>query len=126
MGFWFFLFVLTLFVLMSVDVLLTKYNDFELVRNGQTAVAVRFVCKLGAHALIITRSMMISQVVWDAIVISVYAFVLLLIVQWIFDLFMKRFFHIDMARNIAENHMPSALLAGALHLVGAVILMGSM
>ncbi|MDI3257598.1 MAG: DUF350 domain-containing protein [Kyrpidia sp.] len=126
MGFWFILFMALLFVLMAVDVTITRYNDFELIRQGRTAVALRLVCKLSAHALIITRSMMVSQVVWDAVVISAYAFVLLLIVQWLFDLLMKRAFRIDMSRNIAENHMPSALLSGFLHVVGAVILMGSM
>ncbi|HHY66727.1 MAG TPA: DUF350 domain-containing protein [Alicyclobacillus sp.] len=126
MGFWFVLFILLLVILMAVDVALTQYNDFELIRRGHTAVALRFVLKLLAHALIISRSMMISQVVWDAVVISAYAFVLLLIVQWLFDLVMKRAAGIDMSKNIAENHTPSALLSGSLHVVGAVILMGSM
>lgn len=126
MGVWFGLAVVTLFILMALDVLLTRYNDFELIRNGSTAVAIRFICKLGAQALIISRSMTVNQTVWDAVVLSFYAFILLLILQWIFDGLMKLLFHIDMARNIAENHTPSGLLAGGLQLVGAVILMGSM
>lgn len=111
-----------LFVLMMLDSLTTKYKDFHEIREGNTAVTTRFVMKLLAQAYILGQSIYKSGSIWEALVISVVSFIVLLIVEWLFRLGLSAAGGFKLEQGIHEGKVNYALFAGSIHLAGALII----
>ncbi|MFX3636784.1 MAG: DUF350 domain-containing protein [Candidatus Pristimantibacillus sp.] len=111
-----------LFILMYLDSLTTKYHDFQEMKNGNVAVTTRFVMKLGAQAYILSQSIDQSTYMWEALVISVVSFITLIIVEWIFRLVFALSANIQLEKGIHEGKISFALIAGSLHIAGALII----
>lgn len=113
---------LLLFGLMFIDSLFTKYKDITEIRNGNVAVSLRFVMKLFAQGYILSQAIVKSNDLWLALLVSVVSFIILFILEMIIELVMKKGFALDLVQGTQEGKVAHALLAGSLHLVGALIL----
>lgn len=113
---------LLLFVLMFVDSLFTKYKDLEEVKAGNMAVTTRLVLKLVAQGYILSVSIGTSFHLVEAIVVSVISFVILLIIEALTELLLKKFGGIDLDKGTKEGRTGYGLFAGTLHIVGALII----
>ncbi|MFC7680084.1 DUF350 domain-containing protein [Paenibacillus sp. GCM10028914] len=113
---------LLLFILMFVDSLFTKYKDLEEVKAGNMAVTTRLVLKLVAQGYILSVSIGTSLHLVEAIVVSVVSFIILLIIEALAELFLKKIGGIDLDKGTKEGKTGYGLFAGTLHVVGALII----
>lgn len=113
---------LLLFILMYLDSLFTRYHDLQEMKEGNIAVTTRFVMKLLAQAYILAQSIAKSSDMWEALLISVVSFVLLLVLEWIARLILSASMKLQLERGIHEGKIGYALVAGSLHLAGALII----
>lgn len=111
-----------LFVIMYLDSLTTRYNDVQEMRGGNVAVTTRFMMKLFAQSYILAQSIAKSSVMWEAILISLISFVVLLILEWIARTLLLKFMDFHLEEGIHEGKISSALFAGSLHIAGALII----
>jgi len=111
-----------LFVLMSIDALFTKYRDLEEMKNGNTAVIVRFVMKLGAQGYILSRSILTSDNLGEALVVSFVSFVILFILEWIVEAVLRKMADLRLDEGVKNGIVGYGLIAGTLHLVGSLII----
>ncbi|GGG62105.1 DUF350 domain-containing protein [Paenibacillus radicis (ex Gao et al. 2016)] len=111
-----------LFVLMYLDSLTTKYHDFQEMKDGNIAVTTRFVMKLGAQAYILAQSIGQATYMWEALVISVASFITLLVLEWLFRRIFAATAGIQLEQGIHDGKIGYALLAGSLHIAGALII----
>lgn len=81
---------LLLFVLMWIDSLFTKYKDLAEIKNGNTAVATRFILKMFAQGYILSQSIAKSNDLWQALLVSVISFVILFILEKLVEWFLKK------------------------------------
>lgn len=113
---------LLLFILMYLDSLFTKYHDLQEIKNGNIAVTTRFVMKLFAQAYILGQSIAKSSDMWEALLISVVSFVLLLVLEWIARMILSASMKLELEKGIHDGKIGYALVAGSLHLAGALII----
>lgn len=113
---------LLLFILMYLDSLTTKYHDFQEMKAGNIAVTTRFVMKLGAQAYILAQSIGQSTYMWEALLISVASFITLVIVEAIFRIVFSAAAGIKLEQGIHDGKIGYALIAGSLHIAGALII----
>lgn len=111
-----------LLVIMFLDSLFTKYNDMEEIKKGNLAVTTRFVIKLFAQGYILAHSISKSDDMLEALVISLISFVLLLVLEWIFEKLVARMAGLELENGIHEGKIGYALFAGSLHIAGALII----
>jgi len=111
-----------LFVLMSIDALFTKYRDLEEMKNGNTAVIVRFVMKLGAQGYILSRSIITSDNLGEALIVSFVSFVILFILEWIVEAVLRKMADLRLDEGVKNGIVGYGLIAGTLHLVGSLII----
>jgi uncharacterized membrane protein YjfL (UPF0719 family) len=111
-----------LFILMFIDSLFTKYKDIAEIKNGNMAVTTRFVLKLFAQGYILSQSILRSNDLWQALIASAVSFFVLLIIEWLVRLFLKRTNDLDLDQGTKDGKVAHGLLAGSLHVVGAYIL----
>ncbi|WP_274364772.1 DUF350 domain-containing protein [Paenibacillus thermotolerans] len=111
-----------LFILMYLDSLFTRYHDLQEIKEGNMAVTTRFVMKLLAQAYILAQSIAKSSDMWEALLISVISFILLLILEWIARLVLSASMRLQLEKGIHEGKVGYALVAGSLHLAGALII----
>jgi len=111
-----------LFILMSIDALFTKYRDLEEMKNGNTAVTVRFVLKLGAQGYILSRSIATSENLGQALIVSFISFVILFLLEWIVEAVLKGIADLRLDEGVKNGIVGYGLIAGSLHLVGALII----
>lgn len=111
-----------LIILMYFDSLTTRYRDVEEIKKGNMAVTSRFIMKLFAQAYILAQSIAKSSVMWEAVVISIVSFVVLLILEWLARFLLKHFMAFDLEEGIQEGKTSKGLFAGSLHLAGALII----
>ncbi|WP_026174386.1 DUF350 domain-containing protein [Effusibacillus pohliae] len=109
-------------VLMAIDSLFTGYRDVAEMRNGNTAVTTRFVMKLFAQGYILSQSIAKANDLWQALLASAVSFVILFIVEMIVRRALKTAVGLDLDEGTRQGKVAHALLAGSLHLVGALIL----
>lgn len=113
---------LLLFVLMRVDSLFTKYKDMVEIKNGNVAVATRFVMKLFAQGYILSQSIAKSNDLFEALLVSAISFVILFVIELIARLALKTGVGLDLDQGTKQGEAAYGLLAGSLHVVGAFIL----
>ena len=113
---------LLLIVIMYLDSLTTGYDDLKEIRGGNVAVATRFIMKLIAQAYILGQSIAKSSVMWEAVVISIVSFILLMILEWLARTILSKSMNFHLEEGIHEGKMSNALFAGSLHLAGALII----
>ena len=111
-----------LFVLMTIDALFTKYRDLAEMKNGNTAVIVRFVMKLGAQGYILSRSIVTSDNLGEALVVSFVSFVILFVLEWIVEAVLRGLADLRLEDGVKNGIVGYGLIAGTLHLVGALII----
>ncbi|CAI8894360.1 MULTISPECIES: DUF350 domain-containing protein [Bacillus] len=111
-----------LFVLMWVDSIFTKYNDLVEIKKGNIAVTTRFIMKLFAQGYILSQSITKANDLWQALLASAVSFVILLVVEMFIELILKKVAGLDLEGGTKQGNVAHALLAGSLHVVGALIL----
>ena len=111
-----------LFILLYVDSLFTKYKDFEEVKAGNMAVTTRLILKLVAQGYILSVSISTSNVLLEAIVISIISFVVLLILETIVRVSLRGWAKLDLDLGTQQGKLGYGLFAGSLHIVGALII----
>lgn len=108
-------------VLMFIDSLTTKYRDLEEMRKGNVAVTTRFVMKLMAQTLVLARSVYTSEEWWEALIVSLTAFLILLALEWTVHTLLRRIAGFRLEEGTRDGKMAYALLSGSLHLAGGLI-----
>ncbi|CEH27860.1 Uncharacterized protein BN1090_A2_00276 [Aneurinibacillus migulanus] len=111
-----------LFLLMWIDSLFTKYKDLTEMRNGNVAVTTRFIMKLFAQGYILSQSISKSNDLWQALLASIVSFFILFILELFVEWMLKKTAQIDLDQGAKQGKVAYALLAGSLHIVGALIL----
>ncbi|MGZ0049952.1 DUF350 domain-containing protein [Brevibacillus gelatini] len=111
-----------LFLLMWIDTLFTKYKDIAEIKKGNVAVTTRFVMKLFAQGYILAQSISNANDLWIALLVSVLSFIILLLLEKIAELLLKTFTGLDLERGTQQGMVGHAMVAGSLHVVGALIL----
>ncbi|OUQ87148.1 DUF350 domain-containing protein [Brevibacillus brevis] len=111
-----------LFVLMWIDSLFTKYKDITEIKNGNIAVTTRFVMKLFAQGYILSQSIITSNLLWTALLVSVISFIILFLLERIVEWLLKQVAGLDLEKGTQEGKVAHAMMAGSFHLVGALIL----
>lgn len=111
-----------LFVLMWIDSLFTKYKDITEIKNGNIAVTTRFVMKLFAQGYILSQSIVTSNLLWTALLVSVLSFIILFLLERIVEWLLKQVAGLDLEKGTQEGKVAHAMMAGSFHLVGALIL----
>lgn len=111
-----------LFALMFVDSLFTRYNDLEELKAGNMAVTARFLLKLLAQGYILSCSIAASSSLGDALVVSIVSFWLLFIVEKAVELLLGKWGKIDLDHGTRLGKIGYGLLAGSLHVNGALII----
>ncbi|RNB90836.1 DUF350 domain-containing protein [Brevibacillus nitrificans] len=111
-----------LFVLMWVDSLFTKYKDMTEMKNGNIAVTTRFVMKLFAQGYILSQSILNSNDLWTALLASVVSFIILFLLERIVEIVFRIGAGFDLEEGVKQGKVAHAMLAGAFHIVGALIL----
>jgi len=113
-------------VLMYLDSLFTKYKDVAEIKSGNTAVAIRLVMKLFAQGYILSVSINTSWSLWEAVLVSIVAFVILLILEQVARLLLKSIAGLDLDEGTRQGLIGHGLLGGGLQLVGAFIISASL
>lgn len=111
-----------LFILMGIDAYFTKYKDMEEMKRGNTAVAVRFVLKLVAQGYILSRSIVTSDDLGEALLVSFVSFVILFVLEWIVEFAFRKIGDLRLDEGVRDGVVGHGLIAGSLHLVGALII----
>ncbi|ATF14379.1 DUF350 domain-containing protein [Brevibacillus sp. HB1.2] len=111
-----------LFVLMWIDSLFTKYKDITEIKNGNIAVTTRFVMKLFAQGYILSQSIITSNLLWTALLVSVLSFIILFLLERIVEWLLKQVAGLDLEKGTQEGKVAYAMMAGSFHLVGALII----
>ncbi|OKP77821.1 cell surface protein [Paenibacillus sp. P3E] len=109
-------------VLMYVDSLFTRYNDLEEIRAGNMAVTMRFVLKLLAQGYILSSSIASTNSLGDALVVSIVSFVLLFFLEKLVRLLLFRWAKLDLDHGTMLGKIGYGVLAGSLHVTGALII----
>ncbi|WP_019006852.1 DUF350 domain-containing protein [Cohnella laeviribosi] len=111
-----------LFALMWIDAQLTKYKDMEEIKKGNNAVIVRFVMKLGAQGYILSRSIFTSNHLLEALFVSLVSFAILLVLERLVEWVLAAIGDLRLAEGVKNGVVGHGLIAGTLHLVGALII----
>ncbi|ANF98844.1 DUF350 domain-containing protein [Paenibacillus bovis] len=115
-----------LFALMYLDSFFTKYKDIAEIKAGNTAVAIRLAMKLFAQGYILSVSINTSWSLWEAVLVSVVSFVILLVLEQIARLLLKKIAGLDLDEGTRQGMVSHGLIGGALQLVGAFIISASL
>lgn len=113
---------LLLFLLMFVDSLFTGYNDIQEMRAGNVAVTTRFVMKLFSQGFILSSSIKVAYSLGEALFMSAVSFVILLILEFILRLLFRSGFGMNLEEGTKQGRVSYALVAGSMHVVGALII----
>lgn len=111
-----------LFLLMWIDSLFTKYKDLEEIKKGNVAVTTRFAMKLFSQGYILSQSISKSNDLWQALLASAVSFAILLFVQMFVEFILRKAINLDVDEGTKQGYVAHAVLAGSLHIVGALIL----
>ncbi|MRN54508.1 DUF350 domain-containing protein [Paenibacillus monticola] len=111
-----------LFVLMYVDSLFTRYNDLEELKAGNMAVTTRFVLKLLAQAYILSSSIAAASSLGEALLVSVFSFLLLFALEKTIHLLLSKWGKIELDHGTQLGKIGYGLFSGSLHIVGALLI----
>ncbi|UVI27921.1 DUF350 domain-containing protein [Paenibacillus spongiae] len=111
-----------LVVLMMVDSLFTRYRDMEEIRNGNVAVTTRFIIKLLAQAYILSRSIMTSDLLSEALFVSIISFLILLVLESLLRIILRSTMNLHLDKGTQDGKIAHALFAGSIHAAGALII----
>ncbi|EPY13186.1 cell surface protein [Paenibacillus sp. E194] len=111
-----------LFILMIVDSLFTGYKDVHEMRQGNVAVTTRFIMKLFSQGYILSSSIRVAYSLGEALLMSLFSFVILLILELLIRLLFRTVFNMNLEEGTKQGNMSYALVAGSLHVVGALII----
>ncbi|MET3291354.1 DUF350 domain-containing protein [Brevibacillus fluminis] len=115
-----------LFILMWIDSFFTKYKDLDEIKRGNTAVTTRFVMKLYAQGYILAQSLAVSSDLWTALFVSVASFIILFILEKLVTLLLKNIAGLDLDEGTQNGKVAHALVAGSLHITGALVITSSL
>jgi len=111
-----------LFLLMFADSLFTKYNDMQEIRKGNVAVTTRFIMKLLSQAYILSQSISSANNLWQALMVSVISFVILLLLESLLRVILRTRFDLHIEQGTQDGKIAHALFAGTIHVAGALII----
>lgn len=111
-----------LVALMAVDSLFTRYKDLEEIKRSNMAVTTRFVMKLLAQGYILARSIATSNDLLEALVVSIVSFLILLLLETFVRFGFAAAFQLRLDEGTKQGKIGYGLIAGTLHLVGALII----
>ncbi|MDQ0194245.1 DUF350 domain-containing protein [Paenibacillus wynnii] len=111
-----------LFVLMYVDSVFTRYHDLEEIKNGNMAVTTRFVLKLLAQAYILSSSISASSRLSEALIVSLISFFLLLVLERTVRVLLWKWGRMNLDHGTQQGKIGYGLVAGSLHIAGALII----
>jgi uncharacterized membrane protein YjfL (UPF0719 family) len=111
-----------LVVLMTVDSLFTRYKDMEEIKKGNTAVTARFVMKLLAQAYILSQSITTSNHLGEALMVSIISFLILFVLEGLLRLILRSTVGLHLDKGTQEGKIAHALLAGSIHVAGALVI----
>lgn len=111
-----------LFILMAIDSLFTKYKDLEEIKHGNIAVTTRFVMKLFAQGYILAQSITSSNDLFQALFASAISFIILFVIELIVRSVFTAVLKVNLDEGTKQGNVAYAILAGSLHVVGALIL----
>ncbi|TCZ80039.1 DUF350 domain-containing protein [Paenibacillus albiflavus] len=111
-----------LYVLMTIDTLLTRYKDFDEIKKGNMAVTLRFVMKLFAQGYILSQSIRVSNDLLEGLFVSIVSFVILLILEFVVRIVLSLTTGLKLADGTQAGKVTHGLIAGSLHVVGALII----
>ncbi|GGF63343.1 DUF350 domain-containing protein [Paenibacillus albidus] len=111
-----------LFVLMFVDSLFTRYHDLVELKAGNMAVTTRLVMKLLAQAYILSSSIATSSRLGEALIVSVVSFLLLLVLEKTVRFLFSTWGKLELDHGTQQGNIGYGLLAGSLHIVGALLI----
>jgi uncharacterized membrane protein YjfL (UPF0719 family) len=111
-----------LVVLMTVDSLFTRYKDMEEIKKGNTAVTTRFVMKLLAQAYILSQSITTSNHLGEALMVSIISFLILFVLEGLLRLILRSTVGLHLDKGTQEGKIAHALLAGSIHVAGALVI----
>ncbi|GAB2722788.1 DUF350 domain-containing protein [Paenibacillus thermoaerophilus] len=114
--------VILLTVLMWIDSLMTKYSDIAEMKKGNVAVTTRFILKLFAQGYILAKSIATSNSLWEALLVSAVSFLILLLIETIVERLFKAMGGLDLNDGTKNAMVSHGLLAGSLHVTGALII----
>lgn len=114
--------VILLTVLMWIDSLMTKYSDIAEMKKGNVAVTTRFILKLFAQGYILAKSIATSNSLWEALLVSAVSFLILLLIETIVERLFKAMGGLDLNDGTKNGMVSHGLLAGSLHVTGALII----
>lgn len=83
--------VVSMAIFLTIFELVTKYDDWEEIKNGNLSVALATGGKLIAIAIILAFSIYHNDSLWSAFVWSLYGFVLQLLAYYLFEFFTPKF-----------------------------------
>ena len=85
------------------------------------SVTTRFIMKLFSQGYILAQAIRTSYSLSEALIVSVVSFIILLVIEMLVRYLLDRFsgFHLD--NGTRDGKIAYALLAGLLHLTGAII-----
>ncbi|GGG09747.1 DUF350 domain-containing protein [Paenibacillus abyssi] len=113
---------LLLIILMMLDSLFTRYKDFQEIKAGNVAVTTRFMMKLFAQSIILYQAISKSSDMWEALILSIVSFIVLLVLEWFIRILLKALIDLRLDQGIREGKVAYALFAGSIHLAGALII----
>ncbi len=111
-----------LVVLMTVDSLFTRYKDMEEIKKGNTAVTARFVMKLLAQAYILSQSITTSNHLGEALMVSIISFLILFVLEGLLLAYLRSTVGLHLDKGTQEGKIAHALLAGSIHVAGALVI----
>lgn len=91
-------------------------------KNGNMAVTVRFVLKLGAQGYILSRSIVTSDNLGEALLVSFISFVILFLLEWLVEIVLRKLAELRLDEGVRSGMVGYGLIAGSLHAVGALII----
>jgi uncharacterized membrane protein YjfL (UPF0719 family) len=109
-------------VLMTIDSLFTRYKDMEEIKKGNTAVTTRFVMKLLAQAYILSQSITTSNHLGEALMVSIISFLILFVLEGLLRLILRSTVGLHLDKGTQEGKIAHALLAGSIHVAGALVI----
>lgn len=91
-------------------------------RQGNVAVTTRFIMKLFSQGYILSSSIRVAYSLGEALLMSLFSFVILLILELLIRLLFRTVFNMNLEEGTKQGNMSYALVAGSLHVVGALII----
>ena len=101
---------------------ITPYNDFELIRNGNSAVAIQFAGKILGITYIMSTAVDTNNSLLGAAIWGIIGFILMIIGYFIFEMATPK---LEVRKEIEKGKVSVGIIAAAISLAIAFIISGA-